>query len=66
MVGGRRVVGAIRSLVRLGVCSLSVLGYFMSHCCWLFLHIVNAMIWREKERSRISCVQRSGGDHKNG
>ena len=41
VVSGRRVAGAIRSLwLKLGVCSLSVLGSCMSHCWCLFLRMV--------------------------
>ena len=40
VASGRRVAGAIRSLVMLGVCSLSVLGSCMSHCRCLFLRML--------------------------
>ena len=40
MADGRRVVGAIRSLVNDRVCSLSVLGSCMSYCSCLLLCMV--------------------------
>ena len=39
VASGGMVASAIRPLVRLGVCSLSMLGSCMSHCWCLFLHI---------------------------
>ena len=45
----------------LGVCSLSVLESSMSYCWCLFsMYGSEAMIWREKGRSRIRAVQMDG------
>ena len=54
VMSGRRVAGAIRSLVMLGICSLSVLESYMK----LFLYLFLCMGVRqcEKERSRIMTV----------
>ena len=56
VASGRRVAGAIRSLVNARVCSFSVLGSCRSHCWCLFLSMV-VRLWWEKERSSIRAVQ---------
>ena len=50
------VVGAVRSLVNVWDCSLSVLESCMKHCLYLFpMYNSETMLW--KERSRIKAVQ---------
>ena len=57
MASGRKDAGAISLWLMLGVCSLSVLRSWMSHCSCLFLYGSETVIWKEKERSRIRTVQ---------
>ena len=57
VASGRKVTGAVRSIVMLGVCSLSVRGCYMRDFSYLLCCMAEKMIWREKERSRIRAVQ---------
>ena len=40
----RRVAGAIRSLVKLGICSLSILDSCIKHWLYQFLRMAEAML----------------------
>ena len=50
VVNGRRVAGSIRSLVMLGIWSLSVLELCMRHCLCLFLHMAVRECYRRRRR----------------
>ena len=50
VANGRRVVGAIRSLVMLGFCSLSVLESCMKHSLYLLLRIAVRQCYRSRRR----------------
>ena len=58
VVGGRRVAGAIRSLVMLGICSFECAR--VSHETLLvrvLMYDSETILWKEQERSRLRAVQ---------
>ena len=57
VANGRRVAGAIRSLVNARDCSLSVLVLHETLLIPALMYGSETMLWKEKERSRIRAVQ---------